>query len=81
MVSLSKIYSKQQSTFSNKAISIYSKLWQETKNGSGYKKKEKNRKSNRVCKKNEKDIRESRSSVEEIIGGNEVTNRQEKKRS
>ena len=75
MVSLSKIYSKQQSTFSNKDIYIYCILWKETKNGSGYKKKGKNRKSNRVCKKNEKSIRESRSSIEEVIGGNKVTNR------
>ena len=36
MVSDSKVYSKQQDTFSNQSVSIYNKLWLRIEDGSKY---------------------------------------------
>ena len=73
--------SKQQSTFSNEGIFIYSKLWQRTKDRNRCKKKGKNKEGSRVCRKNKEDIRGSRSSVEKNIEEDEVTSKQEEEQS
>ena len=62
-------------------MSIYDKLQQGTKNKSQYRKKEKNRKSDKVCRKNKEDIRGSRSSIEKSTEEDEATSRQREKRS
>ena len=81
MASFSRICSQQQSTFSNKSVSVYSELWWRIENGSRYKEKRKNKKSNRVCRKNEESIGGSWGSINKSTRENEVTDKQEKKRS
>jgi len=73
MANIGRVCNKQQSTFGNKNISIYSKLWKEVENRGGYKEKRKSRKGNGVCGENKEGVRENRSSVKESIGGYEKT--------
>ena len=65
MASISRICNKQQSTFSNKNISIYGKLWKGIENKGRYKEKRKSKKGNRICRKDKEGARGSKSSVEE----------------
>ena len=74
-VSNSWVCSKQQDTFSNQDVFVYSKSWKRVENGSWYKKKGKSRESNRVCRKNEESVGESSSSIKKSIEGDEVTSR------
>ena len=55
MVSVSRIYDKQQGTFNNQSISVHSKLQKRAENGYGFEKKRKDGKSNGICRKDEKD--------------------------
>ena len=75
MANISRICNQQQSIFSNKDISIYSKLWKGVENGGRYKEKRKSRKGNGVCGKNEEDARGSRSSIEEGVRKDKTTNK------
>ena len=50
----------------NKEVFIYSKLQEGVKNGSRHQKKRKDRKDNKICRKNEKGIRRSWSSVKKV---------------
>ena len=75
MVSISRVCDQQQGTFDNQSVSIHSKLQERIENGSKLEKKRKDRESNRVCGKNEKDIRRDRSSIEESIRRNEEISR------
>ena len=52
MASIGRICDQQQSTFSNKGISVYSKSQKRVKNGGRHKEKKKSGESNRVCGKN-----------------------------
>jgi len=56
-------------------ISVYSELWEEVKNESRYQKEGKNEESNRICGKNKKGAKGSRSSIEESIREDETTDR------
>ena len=76
MVSISRIYSKQQGTLNNKSISIYSELWKGSKNRGRYMKKGKSRKGNGICRKNEESTERGGSSTEKDIEGNEEIHRQ-----
>jgi len=58
-----------------KVFPFMSNYRRELRIGADIRKKRKNRKSNRVCRENEKGARGSRSSVEEGIGGYEETSR------
>ena len=73
MVSDSKVYSKQQDTFSNQSVSIYNKLWLRIEDGSEYQKKGKSRKNDGVHRKNEEGTEGSRSSIKKDVGENEET--------
>ena len=64
VVSNSKVYSKQQSSFNNKSITFYGKLYKRVENGSRHKKKRKSGESNRAYRENEKSLRESWNSIE-----------------
>ena len=49
MVGISRVYSKQQDTFSSKGISIYNKLQKKVKDGNRYQKKRKSEEGDKVC--------------------------------
>ena len=72
MVSIGRICGKQQSTFNNKNVSVYGKLWKRSKNGRGYMEEREGGKGSRVCGKNEEEIGESRDSIEKDIRNEEV---------
>ena len=80
VVSNSIICSKQQDLYSNKGIAFHIKLWKEVKDGNRYQEKRKGGESNRVCRKNEKDIRGNRGSIKESTRENEEISRQGTKR-
>ena len=71
MAIIGRVYNQQQSTFSNKSIPIYNKLWKGVENRSRYKEKRKSRKYNGVCGKNEEGAKGSRNSIEESTEGYE----------
>ena len=75
MASYSRICSEQQSSFSNKSITIHGKLWKRVENRSGHQEKKKDGEGNRVCRENEESTRESRDSIKKSIGRNEETSR------
>jgi len=58
-----------------KVFLFMSNYRRELRIGADIRKKRKSRKSNRVCRENEKGARESRSNVEEGTGGYEKTSR------
>ena len=59
VASNSRVYSEQQSLFSNKDIVFHSKLWQEVENRGRYQKKRKSEEDNKVCKNNKEILRKS----------------------
>jgi len=72
MAGISRICNQQQNTFNNQSVSIHGKLQQRVENMNRFKKERKDRKSNRVCGEDEKDIRES---SEKSIGRDEEASR------
>ena len=77
----SGICGEQQGLFGNKSIDFHDKLQKRVKDGSKHQKKRKDREDNRIYRKNEESIRESRGSIKEGTRKNEKTSRQEMKKS
>jgi len=73
VVSNSKVYSEQQSSFSNKSITFYGKLHKRVENESKHKKKSESEESNRAYRESEKSLRESWNSIKKNTSKNEVT--------
>ena len=81
MISIGRVCSKQQGTFSNKDIFIYSKLQQRVTDRSKYQEKRKSRESHRICRMNEESSRESGVGTKKGTRRDEVTGGQREKRN
>ena len=75
MVSISRVYSKQQDIFINETVFVYSKLWYKVKNEGRYKNKRKSGKSNGVCKADKESAERDRGSIKKSIERDKVIGR------
>ena len=71
VVSVSRVCSEQQGSYSNKDFVFHSKLQKRVKNRKRYKKERKGRKGDGVCGKNKEGTRRGRSSFEKDVRRNE----------
>ena len=75
MVSISRVCSEQQDSYSNKGFAFYGKLQKRVENGKEYKEERKDRESDGVCRENEESTQRSKNNIKEGIERYEETNK------